>query len=158
MITKNDCMAILVKLEDKGLNINEYMRKLIVSKEPPIDVLRFIVDNRGIEANHFYEHIRKNHNEKRSPLYKNIVSEISDLNEVITTLTCFLTQATLFGNKLEDDAKADFFKEVRAEEVARVLHQYFVDGSYAGSLALIKLIKADILVLEYVSGRRELAQ
>ena len=157
MITKNDCMAILVKLEDKGLNINEYMRKLIISKEPPIDVLKFIVDNRGVETNHFYEHLRKNHNAKKSPLYKNIVSEIDDPNEIITTLTCFLTQVTLYGNKLDEDTKADFYKEVRAEEAARVLHQYFVDGLYTACAALIKLIKADILVMEYVAGRRELA-
>lgn len=157
MITKNDCMAILVKLEDKGLNINDQMRKLIVSKEPPLDVLKFIVDNRGVEANHFYEHLRKNNNEKKSPLYKNIVKEISEPEEVITTLTCFLTQTTLYGNKLPEDTRSDFFKEVRAEEVSRVLHQYFMDGSYTSCIALIKLIKADILVLEYVSGRRELA-
>lgn len=157
MITKSDCMAILVKLEDRGLNINDYMRKLILSKEPPLDVLKFIIDNRGIETNHFYEHLRKNHNAKRSPLYKNIVKEVSDADDVITTLTCFLTQVTLYGNKLDEDTRSDFYKEVRAEEVARVLHQFFVDGAYDNSIALIKLIKADILVMEYVSGRRELA-
>ena len=157
MINKNDCMAILVKLEDRGLNINNYMRKLILAKEPPIDVLRFIVENRGVEVNHFYEHLRKNHNEHKSPLYKNIVKEIEDPTDVLTTLTCFLTQVTLYGNKLDEETRADFYREVRAEEVSRVLHQFFLDGTYTGCIALIKLIKADILVLEYVAGRRELA-
>ena len=154
MITKNDCMSILIKLEDRGINIDNYMRKLVVAKEIPLDVLKFISQHRGLEVANFYEMLRKKHNQKKSPLYLNIVKEISDLDEVITTLVCLLTQITLYSNKLE--TKDSFLKEVRAEEITRVLNEYFKNGTYDTCLALLKIIKSDLLVLEYISGRRDL--
>lgn len=154
MITKNDCMSILIKLEDSGINIDNYMRKLVVSKEIPLEVLRFISQHRGIEVANFYEMLRKKHNQKKSPLYLNIVKEVSNLDEVITTLVCLLTQITLYGNKLE--SKDTFIKEVRAEEITRVLNEYFKTGVYDSCLSLLKIIKSDLLVLEYINGRREL--
>ena len=154
MITKNDCMSILIKLEDRGINIDNYMRKLVVAKEIPLEVLKFISQHRGIEVANFYEMLRKKHNQKKSPLYLNIVKEVSDLDDVITTLVCLLTQITLYGNKLE--AKDSFLKEVRAEEITRVLNEYFKTGVYDSCLALLKIIKSDLLVLEYIGGRRDL--
>lgn len=59
MINKNDCLSLLVKLESKGVNINSYMRQLLLSKEVPLEVLRFISQNRGIEVSNFYEMLRK---------------------------------------------------------------------------------------------------
>ena len=155
MITKNDCLSLLVKLEDQGVNIDAQMRKLVVSKEVPLDVLKFISGYRGIEVGNFYEMLRKRHNQKKSPLYTNILKEVSDIDEVITPLSCFLTQIILYSNKLE--SKDSFLKEVRAEEVSRVLNTYFKTGDASSCITLLKLIKSDLLVLEYISGRRELA-
>jgi hypothetical protein len=154
MITKNDCMSILIKLEDRGVNIDNYMRKLVVSKEIPLEVLKFISQHRGIEVANFYEMLRKKHNQKKSPLYLNIVKEVSTLDDVITTLVCLLTQITLYSNKL--DNKDNFLKEVRAEEITRVLNEYFKEGTYDTCIALLKIIKSDLLVLEYIAGRRDL--
>jgi hypothetical protein len=147
-------MSILIKLEDRGVNIDNYMRKLVVSKEIPLDVLKFISQHRGIEVANFYEMLRKKHNQKKSPLYLNIVKEVTQPDEVITTLSCLLTQITLYGNKLE--SKDSFIKEVRAEEITRVLNEYFKTGMYDTCLSLLKIIKSDLLVLEYINGRREL--
>lgn len=149
-------MSILIKLEDRGVNIDNYMRKLVVSKEIPLDVLKFISQHRGIEVANFYEMLRKKYNQKKSPLYLNIVKEVSQPDEVITTLSCLLTQITLYGNKLE--AKDSFIKEVRAEEITRVLNEYFKTGVYDTCVSLLKIIKSDLLVLEYINGRRELNQ
>ena len=154
MITKNDCMSILIKLEDSGVNIDNYMRKLVISKEIPLEVLKFISQHRGIEVANFYEMLRKKHNQKKSPLYLNIVKEVSTLDDVITTLVCLLTQITLYSNKL--DNKDSFLKEVRAEEITRVLNEYFKEGTYDTCIALLKIIKSDLLVLEYIAGRRDL--
>ena len=52
--------------------------------------------------------------------------------------------------------KDQFFREVRAEELTRVLNNYFKTGLYEDCLSLIKLLKSDLLVLEYIAGRREL--
>ena len=155
MITKNDCLTILVALEDKGLNIDQPMKKLISSKEIPIEVLKFILDNRGIEVANFYEMLRKKHNQKRSPLYHNIVKEVEDPEELITTLACLLVQITLYSNKLQ--ANREIFKrEVRAEEITRVLNSYYSTGTLDQCFALIRLLKTDLLVLEHISGRRDL--
>ena len=95
MITKNDCLATLVNLEDRGFDINQPMKRLITSKEVPLEVLKFILDCRGMEVANFYEMLRKKHNDKKSPLYHNIVKDITDPEEIITTLACLLVQITL---------------------------------------------------------------
>lgn len=154
MITKNDCLTILVALEDKGVNIDKPMRKLVTTKEIPMEVLKFILDNRGIEVANFYEMLRKKHNQKKSPLYHNIVKDIEDTDDVITTLACLLVQINLYGKKLPYNREI-FQREVRAEEITRVLNHYYSTGEFDQCLALIKLLKADLLVLEHISGRRE---
>lgn len=154
MITKNDCLTILVALEDRGVNIDAQMRRLVTSKEIPMDVLKFILDNRGSEVANFYEMLRKKHNQKKSPLYHNIVKDIDDTDDVITTLACLLVQVTLYSKKLTSN-KEIFQREMRAEEITRVLNNYYSTGDFSQCLALIKLLKSDMLVLEYISGRRE---
>lgn len=154
MITKNDCLTILVALEDKGIDIDKPMKKLITTKEIPIDVLKFILDNRGIEVANFYEMLRKKHNQKKSPLYYNIVKDITDLDEIITTLACLLVQITLYSKKLTAN-KEIFQREIRAEEITRVLNHYYTTGEFDQCLALMKLLKADLTVLEHIGGRRE---
>ena len=157
MITKNDCLTILVSLEDRGINIDQQMKRLITSKEIPIDVLKFILTNRGIEVANFYEMLRKKHNQKKSPLYHSIVKDITDPDEVVTTLACLLVQITLYSRKLTSN-KEIFQREVRAEEISRVLNNYYATGTLDNCLALIKLLKADLLVLEHISGRRDLTE
>jgi hypothetical protein len=157
MITKNDCLTILVSLEDRGVDINSQMKKLLTTKEIPIDVLKFILDNRGIEVANFYEMLRKKHNQKKSPLYHNIVKDITDPDEVVTTLACLLVQITLYSSKLVSN-KEIFQREVRAEEISRVLNNYYATGTLDNCLALIKLLKSDLLVLEHISGRRDMTE
>ena len=154
MITKNDCLTILVSLEDKGVNINKPMKKLVTSKEIPLEVLKFILDNKGIEVANFYEMLRKKHNQKKSPLYLNIVKEITDTDEIITTLSCLLVQITLYSRKLTANKKI-FERETRAEEITRVLNDYYNTGDLTQCLTLLRLLKTDLLVLEHISGRRE---
>ena len=156
MITKNDCLSILVKMEDNGLSVNAYIKKLLSAKEIPLDVLQFIAKNRGIEVGNFYEMLRQKHNKSKSPLYTNILKEIDDVDDVITTLTCLMTQIVLYGKKLDDSSA--FYKEVRAEEITRVLNEYFKTELPDDCVKLIKLIKSDILVLEYITGRREMVR
>lgn len=45
---------------------------------------------------------------------------------------------------------------MRADEIAGVLSDYFKTEDAEKCVTLLKLIKSDILVLEYISGRREL--
>jgi hypothetical protein len=155
MITKNDCLSILVSLEDKGINIDNQMKKLLTAKEVPIETLKFILDNRGIEVANFYEMLRKKHNQKKSPLYHNIVKDTTDPEEIITTLACLLVQISLYSNKLTMN-KEIFQREVRAEEISRVLNNYYATGMLDSCLTLMKLLKSDLVVLEHINGHREL--
>ncbi len=137
------------------INIDPYMKKLVISKEPPIEVLRFISQQHGIEVGNFYEMLRKNHNQKKSPLYTNIVKDITDPDVIITTLSCLVTQIILYSKKL--DNRVAFLQEVRAEEITRALNIYFKTEDISMASAVLKLVKADLLVMEYINGRRELA-
>lgn len=155
MITKEDCMSILVKLEDNGVNINQQLLKLATAKDVPIDTLKFIAAHQGIEVINFYEMLRKNHNKNKSPLYTNLLKEQIDKDEVLTILACLLTQIVLYSKKLTDNKQA-FLKEVRAEEITKVLNNYFKTEDFTTCENLLKLIRTDILVLDYINGRREL--
>ena len=154
MITKNDCLTLLVSLEDKGVDIDNQMQRLLSTREIPMDVLKFILEHRGIEVANFYEMLRKKHNQKKSPLYHNIVKDITDVDDVITTLACLLVQITLYSNKLQSNRDI-FQREIRAEEITRVLNTFYATGDPDQCIALIKLLKADLLVLEHISGRRD---
>jgi hypothetical protein len=98
--------------------------------------------------------LRKKHNDKKSPLYHNIVKEISDPEEIITTLACLLVQITLYNKKLPAN-KEIFQREVRAEEITRVLNEYYSTGSLDQCFTLMKLLKSDLLVLEHIGGKRD---
>jgi hypothetical protein len=155
MITKNDCLSILVKFEDSGIpEAKQYIKKLVLAKDPTIEVLKFISAHRGIEVSNFYEMLRRNHNKKKSPLYTNIVRDLEDPKEVITTLSSMLTQILLYGNKL--DSPTNFYREARAEEISRVLNNYFREGTLDDCYKMLRLIKSDLLVLEHIAGRRDL--
>lgn len=155
MLTKNDCLSILVRLEDDGVtDAKYYTRKLLLAKEPPVEVLKFIASQQGIEASNFYEMLRKSHNQKKSPLYTNILRSVDDTKEVVTTLSCMITQILLYGSKLENPSA--FYSEIRAEEISRVLNDYFATGSIEKCLLMLQVVKSDLLVLEYLAGRRDI--
>lgn len=156
MITKADCMSILIKLEDQGVSVDDCIKRLISSKEIPEDVLRFIAKNKGMELCNFYEMLRKNHNQKKSHLYTNILKDQTSSEEAILTLSSLLQQVILYNKKLTSGNGA-FLKEARAAEIASALRMYFEDESLDACLDLLKAVKTDLLVLEYLSGRRELA-
>lgn len=156
MITKADCMSILVRLGDQGIDVDDYIKRLISSKDIPEDVLRFIAKNKGIELCNFYEMIRKSHNQKKSPLYTNILRGAASPEETILTLSSLLQQIVLYNKRLPSGNGA-FLKEARAAEIATALSRYFKEDSLDESMALLSAVKTDLLVLEYLSGRRELA-
>ena len=146
MITKNDCILLLTSLQEKGLEVKSYIIKLMREDDLNLDVLKFINDNRELELSKFYEKIRKNHNQKKSNLYGNIVKEIEEPQEVIITLSAMLTQILLYSKKLEN--KKLFLTHARANEITQVLNNYFDNYDIKNALKLMKVIKADIKCLE----------
>lgn len=154
MLNKSDCMSILIKLEDKGVDINAQMKKLILAKDIPIDVLKFIAEKQGLEAVNFYEMLRKSYNNKKSKLYKNILDDIK-LEDVCVILSSLLLQIALYSSKLTD-TKNSFLQEIRANEISEALADFYKSDNVEKCLAVLTAIKTDLLVLEYLNGRREL--
>ena len=72
-----------------------------------------------------------------------LVKEVVDPEEVITTLACLLVQITLYSKKLPTN-KEIFQREVRAEEITRVLNDYYSSGAFDSCLALLRLLKSDL--------------
>lgn len=154
MISKNDVLLLLTELEDRGVDCKEYINILYTPTAPIIDILKFINKNRSLDLVNFYEKIRKSYNHKSSKLYKNIVScdesaEI-DPNATLTTLSALLNQIMQF--KVDD--KPMFMKHRRADEILKVLMIYVDTFDIRPAYKLLTLVKADLIVSEYVNGRR----
>ena len=149
MITKNDCILLLSDISSRNIDTKEAMKKLLSSTEINLEVIKFINDNRPLEVAQFYEQLRYNYNHKKSKLYINIVKEIQDTNDVLTTLSALLTQILLFSKKCED--REMFLKHSRAEEISMVLSRYFKYYDLQICIQLLRLIKLDLKALEMIN-------
>lgn len=153
MISKNELVLLLTELEKSGVEgASKQIKDALLSKNIEFSTLKFINDNRPLEIIQFYERMRKNYNNKTSPLYKNIVKDIDDVEEIITTLHAYALQVNLFSKKLEN--KQLFFKHAREEEVTRVLNKYYTDYDITSAVKVLRLIKADLVAFETIAGRR----
>lgn len=148
MITKTDCYILLAELEKDGIDTKDVLDKLSRSNNLPIDVIQFINQNRQLDLAMFYEKLRKNYNHKKSMLYKNIVKEVEDPNEVLTTLSSMLTQILLFSKQVNN--KQMFLKHARCNEITLVLNNYFKTYDLTNCLRLLRMIKADLKCLESI--------
>ena len=149
MLTKTDLVLILTDIESNGVNVTNQIAKLMKSDSISLDVLKFINSQRQLDVADFYNMIRKNYNNKKSPLYKNLVKE--ELNEpvdVLTTLAALNLQILLYAKNLEDSKM--FLKHSRAEEITRVLNNYYKTYDLIPCFKLLKLIKADLKTFEYI--------
>ena len=158
MISKNDLFLILSEMSDNGIDTTKEFTRVATSRDIPFDVVKFINDNREMELNKFYSHIRKSYNDKKSKLYINIMKEIDDVNEVLTTLASLNLQILLFNKKIttSNSDKYMFLRHARAEEISKVLTLYFQNYDLTNCVKLLRLIKADIMAFEMISGRREI--
>lgn len=146
MITKEDVLLLLTELRDEGVDVKEQIKKQVLAPEPKIEILKFINDNRQLDLTNFYKKIRKSYNDKKSKLYINIVKENEEVKEVLTTLSALLTQIILYAKNV--DNMIMFYQHSRAEEITRVLNNYFKTFDLTNCIKLMKIIKADIKVCE----------
>lgn len=147
MITKSDLLLLLVELGEKGIDTKKQMSQLFKSDDVSLDIIKFINDNRQFEVASFYEMLRKNYNQKKSPLYKNIVKEeYKKATEVLTTLAALQLQILLYAENLEDSKL--FLSQSRIEEITKVLNNYCKTYDLIPCYKLLKLIKTDLKVFE----------
>lgn len=146
MITKEDVLLLLTELRDSGVDCKEQIKQQILAKEPQIEILKFINDNRELDLTNFYKKLRKSYNDKRSKLYINIVKETEEVKDVLTTLSALLTQIILYAKDV--DNMIMFYQHSRAQEITLVLNNYFKTYDLTNCIKLMKIIKADIKVCE----------
>lgn len=153
MLTKNDLLLLLTDIEAEGKNVDNLITKLLKSETIPFEVLKYINDSRQFDVSAFYEMLRKNYNNKKSKLYINLVKEeLDNPCELLITLAALNLQILLFAKKLNDNKL--FLKHSRAEEITRVLNIYYKTYDLIPCLKLLKLIKADLVAFEQLSGHR----
>lgn len=149
-LTRNDCIVLLSELSDNGVDISNVQKDLISTPGISANVIKFINDHKQFDIAVFYNNIRKNSNSGKSKLYKNIVKEIDNPADVLTTLSSLLLQILLFSNKLENNKM--FLKHARADEIAKVLTLYFTNFDLTNCLKLLHLIKADLKFFEHIKS------
>lgn len=149
MLRKNDLILLLTRMQDDGVDASAQIRKVIASKDIPMDVVKFVNDSRQLDVTRFYEQIRRSYNEKRSSLYINLVREdLKDPKDALTTLASFNLQVLLFARRLDNPTM--FLSHSRAEEVTRVLNNYYRTYDLAPVMALRTLIKSDLKAFERI--------
>ena len=148
MLKKTDVLMLLTELQENGENVDKYIKNLYKGVAIPLDTIKFINDHRQLDVAQFYEKIRSNYNHKKSDLYINIVKDIDDLDEILTTLAAYNLQVLLFGRKIQN--KEMFYKASRAEEVTRVLNNYYKTYDIDKCRLVLSLIKADIKLFEEI--------
>lgn len=150
MITKQDCLLLLDELEEDGVDTSLALNHLMTNNDVTLSLIKFINDNRQLDANLFYEKIRKSYNNKRSILYKNLVREdLKDANEVLTTLSSLQLQIFLYMKNVKD--KEMFMRHMRIEEISGCITTYSKNFDLIPCLKLLQLIKADLKAFEYIS-------
>lgn len=148
MLQKNDLVLLLTQMQEEGAEITDQLKKVVMSANIPMDVLKFINDSRPLDVASFYERLRKNYNDKKSNLYKNIVKEIDDPQEVLTTLSAYALQVILYSKHATNEQL--FFKHSRVEEVTRVLNNYYNSYDITSAMKLLRLIKVDLKAFESI--------
>ena len=138
---------LLSELADSGIDTQKEVSKLLKSTSIDLDVLKFINSYKTFDVLDFYDKLRVNYNNKRSKLYKNIVQiDEKEPKDIVVTLSSLLTQILLHSNTVSD--KDLFLKHSRAEEISRVLNNYFKSYDLTLCVSLLKLVKADLKALE----------
>ena len=151
MITKRDCILLLSELSATGVDVNKMLQKAVSTTGVDIDVIKFINDHRPFDAHLFYEKLPKSYNNKKSNLYKNIVTcdEVDCTDSVLTTLAALNLQILLHVKQI-DNANM-FLDHVRFEEITEVLLNYSKTYDLVPCVKVLQIIKADLKAFEYVS-------
>lgn len=148
MLTKDDLILVLADMESTGIKTTKEINKVLMSASIPLDVLKFINDNRQFDVAAFYEMIRKNYNHKKSNLYKNLVKEELEPTEAIVTLAALNLQIALYSKNLTDSKM--FLKHSRAEEITNVLNTYYKTYDLIPCYKMLRLIKSDLKCFEKI--------
>ena len=149
MITRNDCILLLSELSLHGINTDGMIQKTLASPNIDIDVISFINKHRQMDVTTFYEKIRRSYNNKKSELYKNIVTcdEQDCTQTVLTTLSALSLQILLFAKNVSNERM--FLNHTRFEEIHQALLNYSKTYDLVPCIKVLQIVKADLKALEF---------
>ena len=152
MITRRDCLLLLSELAAKGIDTSNILPLAISSNSVNIEVVKFINTHRRFEANSFYEKLRRSYNNKKSTLYKNIVTcdEVDCTDTVLTTLSALALQISLYLPKVDNTTL--FLRQIRYEEILQALLNYSKTFNLVPCIQVLQIIKADLKAFEYINN------
>ena len=153
MITKNDCLLLLVEIKenypDKKEEIDNYIKKLLISSIPSVEIIKYINDNKELNLRSFYERLRKSYNQGHSKLYKNIVNETElEPKELLCCLGALQQQVLLYYKMLDDKS---FLNQARFDQISKCLLNYYKTGDIVPCQQLLNLFRVDLKFLEEIS-------
>lgn len=151
MINRRDCILLLTELSETGVNVNSMLQRAMRTPDVDMEVLKFINSNRQLEVNAFYEKIRKSYNDKKSQLYKNIVTcdEVEQTQNVVTTLAALNLQILLFAEKVPDMTM--FIRHTRFDEINQALLNYGRTYDLVPCIKVLQIVKADLKAFEHMN-------
>ena len=149
MINRSDCLVLLNELKENGVDTKQITKELIKQKEPTLEILKFINDNKTLDARLFYEKIRKSYNNHHSNLYINIVKGNLEPKDVLTCLASLNLQILLYNKNVENSIM--FLRHMRFEEIQKVMLNYSLTGDIIPCQKLLNLFKLDLKALEEIS-------
>lgn len=150
MLQQNDLLLLLRDLEKDGVDVADQMRTVVTSPAVSIGVIKFINDHRPLEVTKFYEQLRKSYNAHKSSLYYNIVKEVEATFDVLTTLSSLNLQILLFAKHLDDKDVQMFLSHSRAEEITRVLNNYYKTFDLRPCIELLRLVRTDCKIFQTI--------
>ena len=142
---------LLSELAERGIDTTSMMNRALRAPEIDLTVVKFINEHRQFDANAFYEKLRKSYNNKRSMLYKNIVTcdEVDCTETVLTPLAALNLQILLYMKDV-DDSKM-FMSHTRVQEINEVLLNYSKTYDLVPCIKVLQVIKADLKAFEYIN-------
>ncbi len=147
LITRNDCILLLTDLEQIGVDSSEYIEKQLNSEHVEPDCVEFINKHRPLDISMFYENLRRNYNQKKSKLYKEIVQvDEKEPKDIIVTLSALLTQIFIYSKKVDD--KNMFLCHARTDEILKCLLNYSKTGDFITCQQFLSLVRSDLKALE----------
>ena len=150
MINRSDCLILLNELKTQGVDASLITKELLKAKEPTLEVLKFINDNKTLDARLFYEKIRKSYNNKKSSLYINIVRGNLEPKEILTCIASLNLQILLYNSKYVENSTM-FLRHMRFEEIQKVMLNYALTSDIIPCQKLLTLFKLDLKALEEIS-------
>lgn len=127
-INKSYIYECLNNLHDRGIDVTNYIAKMVGSDFIPYEVIVFVNSHQPIEKLTTYNEIHSKRN--KSPLFRNIVSKDLTIDEQAIVLSSILNQSLISLKHFKSDSRG-LIDAINAETIITALRQYLYENDDA---------------------------